>query len=145
MNPKQTILGLILAAVVMVIGMSAFSVDERKQALVLQFGQAKGLQEGAGLHFKMPWQTVQFFDKRLLLSDAVPNEVITKDKKTIEVDNYTRWKIVDPLLVFQVARTEAGVAARMQDVVRGKVREVLGQHTLNEIVSGVNMKTYVVN
>jgi len=136
MSPKQTILGVILAAVVMVIGMSAFSVDERKQALVLQFGQAKGLEEGAGLHFKMPWQTVQFFDKRLLVSDALPNEVITKDKKTIEVDNYTKWKIVDPLLVFQVARTEAGVAARMQDVVRGKVREVLGQHTLHEIVSG---------
>ncbi|MDQ6952313.1 MAG: protease modulator HflC [Mariprofundaceae bacterium] len=136
MSPKQTILGVILAAVVILIGMSAFSVDERKQALVLQFGQAKGLQEGAGLHFKMPWQTVQFFDKRLLVSDALPNEVITKDKKTIEVDNYTKWKIVDPLLVFQVARTEAGVAARMQDVVRGKVREVLGQHTLHEIVSG---------
>jgi len=136
MSPKQTILGVILAAIVMVIGMSAFSVDERKQALVLQFGQAKGLEEGAGLHFKMPWQTVQFFDKRLLVSDALPNEVITKDKKTIEVDNYTKWKIVDPLLVFQVARTEAGVAARMQDVVRGKVREVLGQHTLHEIVSG---------
>ncbi|MBL1351781.1 MAG: protease modulator HflC [Zetaproteobacteria bacterium] len=136
MSPKQTILGVILAAVVILIGMSAFSVDERKQALVLQFGQAKGLEEGAGLHFKMPWQTVQFFDKRLLVSDALPNEVITKDKKTIEVDNYTKWKIVDPLLVFQVARTEAGVAARMQDVVRGKVREVLGQHTLHEIVSG---------
>ncbi|MDQ6994829.1 MAG: protease modulator HflC [Mariprofundaceae bacterium] len=136
MSPKQTVFSVIIAAIVILIGMSAFSVDERKQALVLQFGQAKGLQEGAGLHFKMPWQTVQFFDKRLLVSDALPNEVITKDKKTIDVDNYTRWKIINPLLVFQVARTQAGVAARMQDVVRGKVREVLGQHTLHEIVSG---------
>ncbi|MDQ6990910.1 MAG: protease modulator HflC [Mariprofundaceae bacterium] len=136
MSPKQTIFGVLLMGIVILIGMSAFSVDERKQALVLQFGQAKGLQEGAGLHFKMPWQTVQFFDKRLLVSDALPNEVITKDKKTIDVDNYTRWEIIDPLLVFQVARTQAGVAARMQDVVRGKVREVLGQHTLHEIVSG---------
>jgi len=136
MNSKQTIFGVIVALIVVLVGMSAFTVDERKQALVLQFGQVKDLQEGAGLHFKLPWQTVQFFDKRLLLSDAMPNEVITKDKKTIEVDNYTRWKIINPLLVFQVARNETGVAARMQDVVRGKVREVLGQHTLNEIVSG---------
>jgi len=35
-----------------------------------------------------------------------------------------------------VARTQNGVVARMDDVVRGKVREVLGQHTLHEIVSG---------
>ncbi len=136
MSPKQTVFGIIIAAIVVLIGMSAFSVDERKQALVLQFGQAKDVQEGAGLHFKLPWQTVEFFDKRLLVSDALPNEVITKDKKTIQVDNYTRWEIINPLLVFQVARTQSGVAARMQDVVRGKVREVLGQHTLNEIVSG---------
>jgi len=116
--------------------MCTFIVDERKLALVLQFGQTKGVQKDAGLHFKLPWQTVEFFDKRLLVSDALPNEVITKDKKTIDVDNYTRWKIDNPLLVYQVARTQAGVAARMQDVVRGKVREVLGQHTLHEIVSG---------
>jgi len=136
MSPKQTVMGIIIAVVVVLIGMSTFVVDERRQALVLQFGNPKAVQQDAGLHFKLPWQTVEYFDRRLLVSDALPNEVITKDKKTINVDNYTRWKIVDPLLVFQVARTQAGVAARMQDVVRGKVREVLGQHTLNEIVSG---------
>jgi len=136
MSPKQTFFGVILVAVVVLLGMSAFVVDERKQALVLQFGQAKVMQRDAGLHFKLPWQTVEYFDKRLLVSDALPNEVITKDKKTIDVDNYTRWEIIDPLRVFQVARTQSGVAARMQDVVRGKVREVLGQHTLHEIVSG---------
>jgi len=136
MSPKQTVMGIIIAVVVVLIGMSTFIVDERRQALVLQFGNPKAVQQDAGLHFKLPWQTVEYFDRRLLVSDALPNEVITKDKKTINVDNYTRWKIIDPLLVFQVARTQAGVAARMQDVVRGKVREVLGQHTLNEIVSG---------
>ena len=79
---------------------------------------------------------METFDRRLLESDALPNEVITKDKKSILVDNYTRWRIVDPLQVYQVARTQTGVASRMQDVVRGKVRELLGQHTLHEIVSG---------
>jgi len=136
MSPKQTLMGMMVAAIVVVLGMSTFIVDERSQALVLQFGNPKAVKQDAGLHFKLPWQTVEYFDSRLLVSDALPNEVITKDKKTINVDNYTRWKIVDPLLVFQVARTQSGVAARMEDVVRGKVREVLGQHTLSEIVSG---------
>lgn len=136
MNPKQTLLLVVLAAVAVVSSMSAFVVDQRQQSLILQFGKPIGIEQEAGLHFKLPWQSVETFDSRLLESDAPPNEVITKDKKTILVDNYTRWRIIDPLKVYQVARTQTGVASRMEDVVRGKVREVLGQHTLHEIVSG---------
>ncbi|RMH59886.1 MAG: protease modulator HflC [Zetaproteobacteria bacterium] len=136
MTPKQTTMLVLVVAVALLVGSSAFIVDQREQALVLQFGNPKLVVKEPGLHFKLPWQTVSRFDRRLLESDAPVNEVITKDKKTILVDNYTRWKIVDPLKVYQVARTQQGVAARMDDVVRGKVREVLGQHTLHEIVSG---------
>jgi len=60
----------------------------------------------------------------------------SKDKKKIIVDSFTRWKIIDPLKVFQVAKTRERVESRMQDVVSAKVREVLGQHTLHEIVTG---------
>ncbi len=136
MNPKQIMIAIVLVAVAAVVSMSAFVVDQREQALVLQFGNPKAVVKDAGLHFKLPWQSVTTFDQRLLESDAAPNEVITKDKKSIMVDNYTRWRITDPLKVYQVARTQTGVVARMDDVVRGKVREVLGQHTLHEIVSG---------
>ncbi len=136
MNGKQTSLIILLALIAGVINMSAFVVDQRKQALVLQFGNPKQMVSEAGLHWKWPWQSVKLFDRRLLESDALPNEVITKDKKSILVDNYTRWRITDPLKVYQVARNQSGVASRMEDVVRGKVREVLGRHTLHEIVSG---------
>lgn len=128
--------GVLLITAAVVASMCAFVVDQREQALVLQFGNPKDVVTEAGLHFKLPWQSVENFDRRLLESDASPNEVITKDKKSILVDNYTRWRITDPLMVYQVARTQTGVASRMQDVVRGKVRELLGQHTLHEIVSG---------
>ena len=141
MSPKLSFAGIILAAAALVASMSAFVVDQREQALVLQFGNPVKVVTNAGLHFKLPWQSVETFDRRLLESDALPNEVITKDKKSILVDNYTRWRIVDPLQVYQVARTQTGVAARMQDVVRGKVRELLGQHTLHEIVSGGDKAT----
>ncbi len=133
MGIKSTVF---IAVLVFLTSTTAFVVDQREQALILQFGNPKDVVTEAGLHFKFPWRTVTMFDKRLLESDAMPNEVITEDKKTILVDNYTRWKIIDPLMVYQVARTQDGVAARMQDIVRGKVREVLGQHTLHEIVSG---------
>lgn len=136
MSPKLSMAGILLVVAAIVASMCGFVVDQREQALVLQFGNPKNVVTKAGLHFKLPWQSIETFDRRLLESDALPNEVITKDKKSILVDNYTRWRIVDPLKVYQVARTQTGVASRMQDVVRGKVREVLGQHTLHEIVSG---------
>jgi len=136
MSPKLSLAAIILAGAAILASMCAFVVDQREQALVLQFGNPVKVVTDAGLKFKLPWQSVEPFDRRLLESDALPNEVITKDKKSILVDNYTRWRITDPLKVYQVARTQTGVASRMQDVVRGKVRELLGQHTLHEIVSG---------
>ena len=136
MSPKLSFAAVLLIGASILASMCAFVVDQRDQALVLQFGNPVKVVTNAGLHFKLPWQSVETFDRRLLESDALPNEVITKDKKSILVDNYTRWRITDPLQVYQVARTQTGVASRMQDVVRGKVRELLGQHTLHEIVSG---------
>jgi len=136
MSGKQTMIAILLVALAALTGTSAYVVDQREQVLLLQFGNPKDVVKDAGLHFKWPWQSITTFDSRLLESDAAPNEVITMDKKSIMVDNYTRWRIADPLKVYQVARTQQGVASRMEDVVRGKVREVLGQHTLYEIVSG---------
>ena len=128
---------IMIAAVAILVSRSAFIVDQREQVLVMQFGNIVGAPiTEAGLKWKMPWQNTVVFDKRLLSSDDQPNEVITKDKKKILVDSFTRWKIVDPLKVYQVAKTSDRVEARMQDVVSAKVREVLGKHTLHEIVSG---------
>jgi membrane protease subunit HflC len=136
MSPKQSVGLMILAVVVLIASMSTYVVDQREQALVLQFGKPITVVKDAGLHFKWPWQSVSDFDNRLLFSDTVPNEVITMDKKALLVDNYTRWRIVDPLRVYQVAGTQSGVEARMEDVVRGKMREVLGQNTMTQIVTG---------
>jgi modulator of FtsH protease HflC len=127
MKGKQTVVVIILLACVLLADMCVFVVDQREQVLVLQFGNPKLVINTPGLHFKMPWESLTRFENRLLVQDAPPNEVITMDKKSI---------IVDPLKVYQVAGNEMGVASRMEDMVRGKIREVLGQHTLSEIVSG---------
>lgn len=136
MKPLKSLALIVIVVVAAVGAMAAFIVDQREQALVLQFGNPKRVVTAPGLHFKLPWQSVKRFDRRLLVQDAPPNEVITKDKKTILVDAYTRWRITDPLQAYQVARSETGVAARMEDVIRSNVRNVLGRHTLIEIVSG---------
>lgn len=136
MKTKQTLAIVTILACALLADMCTFIVDQREQVLILQFGNPERVIDEPGLHFKRPWETLTRFDKRLLVQDAPPNEVITMDKKSILVDAYTRWRISDPLKVYQVASNQIGVASRMEDMVRGKVREVLGQHTLAEIVSG---------
>ena len=100
------------------IGQSFYTVDETERAIVLQLGKPVGGAVEPGLHFKLPFvQNVVTFDHRILEYDASPAEIITKDKKTLVVDNYARWRIEDPLLFYRKARTKAGGISRLDDVV----------------------------
>jgi membrane protease subunit HflC len=51
------------------------------------------------------------------------------------VDNYSRWRIDDPLQFYRSLRTEDGAQSRLDDIVYSNLRETLGRHTLREIVS----------
>ena len=51
---------------------SVFIVDERKKALVLQFGEVKQVKEDPGLGFKLPLiQNVARFDDRILQAEGL--------------------------------------------------------------------------
>ncbi len=116
---------------------SVFTVNEVERAVVLRLGKPVGAPiEKAGLHFKVPFiDNVVYFDKRLIEYDSEPKELITKDKKNIVIDNYARWRIVNPLLFLQTVQDVRGAQARLDDIIYSEVRERLGQYTLLEIIS----------
>ena len=130
---------LLLAAVVLVLLYNAFFVvDQTKQALVLQLGKPIRVVDEPGLSMKIPFlQQTIFFERRLLHYDAAPAEIITEDKKNLVIDNYSKWRIVDPLKFYQSVRTEAGAQARLDDIIYSELRVELGKETLNDIVSKV--------
>ncbi|MBN2140335.1 MAG: protease modulator HflC [Desulfovibrionaceae bacterium] len=114
----------------------AFTVHQIEKALVLQLGKPITRPLEPGLHFKLPFiQNVVFFDSRLLDYDARPEEVLTKDKKNMVVDNYSKWRIADPLLFYQKVKSEPGAQARLDDIIYAELRVALGQYTLVEVVS----------
>jgi membrane protease subunit HflC len=76
-----------------------------------------------------------YFDKRLLAYNAAPKEILTKDKQQLVVDNFSRWRIRDPLQFYRTVRNEAGAQSRLDDVIYSIVRENLGRHTLREIMN----------
>lgn len=125
-----------LALIVLV--QSMFMVDQTERAIVLELGKPVGDKPlGPGLHFKLPFiQNVVFFDSRILNYDAEPAEILTRDKKNMVVDNYTKWRITDPLLFYRTVRSIPRAQARLDDIIYSEIRVALGNYTLIEIVSG---------
>jgi membrane protease subunit HflC len=116
---------------------SFFTVDQTQQALILQFGEPKRLINKPGLNFKIPFiQEVTYFDKRVLsLVSKDSEEVILADQKRLEVDTYSRFKIIDPLLFFQTVRSEFGARQRLESIIDSSVRRVFGKYELTAILS----------
>lgn len=129
---------ILIGSVLILIGVmsSTFVVYEWEQAIVIQLGKPKRTVNEAGLHFKLPMlQNVVRFEKRLLEYDADPRELLTVDKQQVVVDNYSRWRIIDPLLFFQSVRTVNGALSRLDDIIYSALREVLGRHSLKDLIS----------
>ena len=127
----------ILLLVVAVVGSQCFfNVHQTQTALVLQLGEPLNKVYEPGLHFKMPFiQNVVYFDSRVLDYEARSREAFTVDKKAIVLDNYARWKIINPLQFYRTMRTIPGAQARLDDVVYSQLRALVGAYTLTEVVS----------
>jgi membrane protease subunit HflC len=136
MSTKITIVIVLIVIAAIVLGGSLFTVDEKEQAIVTQLGKYVRTVSEPGLGFKVPFlQKVHKFEDRVLEYDAAAAPIITSDKKHLVIDNYARWRIVEPLKLYQTVRDESGAQARLDDIVFSEIREELARHTLTEIVS----------
>ncbi len=69
---------------------SLFTMSEKQQGLVLQFGEPKRVIQQSGLHVKLPIiQNTVKYDKRILEYDLPIEEVIAVDKKRMLIDSFT--------------------------------------------------------
>ncbi len=137
-KPKLTLPVFLIAGFLafMIITQSAYVVDETEKGIVLQLGKPVGETKMPGLHFKLPFvQNVLFFDARILDYDSRPAEILTRDKKNMMVDNYSKWRIVDPLQFYTTLRTLPMGQARLDDIIYAELRVLLGRHTLTEVVT----------
>ncbi|EPR35148.1 HflC protein [Alkalidesulfovibrio alkalitolerans DSM 16529] len=136
MNKKPMLIIVALAALFILGQQCLFVVDQTERAIVLQLGRPLDGVREPGLHFKLPFvQNAVLFDIRVLDYDTKPSEVITRDKKTMVVDNYVKWRIVEPLQFYRTVRTIPRAEARMDDIVYSEMREALGRFSLIEIVA----------
>lgn len=117
---------------------SVFIVDERKKALVLQFGQVIQVKETPGLGFKVPlMQDVVLYEDRILGLQTQPIEVTLLSDRRLVVDAFARWRIVD-LVEFRQSVGTAGEERAQQllgNILSQAIPEVLGNATQEQVLS----------
>lgn len=124
--------------IVTLIGLSSiFIVDETQQVVILQLGKPVKTVLEPGFNYKLPFpfQEKIVFDDRLLEYDSPPEAILSRDKKSLIVDNYVRWKIVDPLQFLKTVQAIPTAKSRMDDIVYSELRRELGTHDMVEIIT----------
>ena len=127
--------------VVLAAGVAAcvFAVDESEFAILTSFGRIVGVygeQPGdAGLHFKAPWQLAQKIDKRLRVFEPPPREVITGDKRNLEIAAFVVWRVANPVLFVRAAGGADMAEARLHERVAASVSNAVGRRDLEALAS----------
>ncbi len=132
-----------LIGLIVVAAMAMFTVDQRNFAIVRQLGEIREVISQPGLYFKWPLiQDVRYFDKRILTYDAPdPASFFTSEKKTVQVDAFVKWRVIDPKQYYISVQGDESVAqTRLSQTVNAGLRDEFSKRTVHEVVSGEREK-----
>jgi len=117
---------------------SLFTVDERQEALLFQFGEIIKSDFEPGLHVKIPFMNnVKKFDNRILTIDQKPERFLTKEKKDLIVDSYVKWRIADVVKYYKTTQGDELTAGRLlYENINNGLRNEFGKRSIQEIISG---------
>lgn len=133
----RSLLGIVIAAVVLLAFSSIFKVNEGQTAILLQFGRIIESGLKPGLHFKLPFvQEAVRFDARLQTLDAAAERYLTAEKKDVNVDFVVKWKISDSSKFYtSVAGEQERAQLRLAPIVKDGMRTAINSRTLQDVVS----------
>ena len=129
----------IIVPVVAFLAWSAlFTVDERQEAILFQFGEIIEADYEPGLHFKVPFiNNVKKFDNRILTIDQKPERFLTQEKKDLIVDSYVKWRITDVVQYYKTTQGDELTAGRLlYENINNGLRDEFGKRSIQEIISG---------
>ena len=107
---------------------------EGEQKIILRLGTAER-QTVPGATLRVPFlHTVEAYSSRWLHENTEELLADTRDGEQLIVDVYVVWRIVEPVQFYGSFRTERAAAGRIDRIVQDRVREVIGRHTLTEVL-----------
>lgn len=122
-------------------------VPETRQGLILRLGKADRIVNGfdpresfggtgAGLIAKLPFfEEVVWIDKRIMDVDMDPQQVLSTDQLRLNVDAYARFRIIDPLRMYNSARTTENVREALRPILGSALRNELGKRPFAALLS----------
>ena len=137
MNSGRFSILVVIGLVLVGIGLSAFTVNEREQAIKLRLGEVVKADFEPGLHWKIPViHTVRKFPKRILTISDRPERVFTAENEALEVDFFVKYRIVDPVR-FYISTGGALILAndRLSEIIKNAVVTEFGKRTVNDAIS----------
>ncbi|WP_295637508.1 protease modulator HflC [Novosphingobium sp.] len=138
-NHRNTLIILALAIVAAL--STLIVVPETEQAVVVRLGDphrtinrfrpnADYGVSGAGLSWRIPIiEKVVMIDRRVLDVDMERQQVTSADQRRLEVDAYARYRIIDPVKMYETAGTTDKVAEQLQPILNSVLRQELGKRT----------------
>jgi membrane protease subunit HflC len=133
-------------AVVALVLNSFYIVNQTEQVIVLQLGKPITFKEDGkevsyinkpGLKMKVPFiQNVVRFDSRILYFEATDKEVLDSESKTLTVNAFARYKIVNPLTFYEKVTDQVGMDAKLDKIFEASLRDAIGKAPLKTLLTG---------
>src|SRR5690606_30418650 len=149
-NVKQWVssaiaLTVVFAALIIVFA-NLYIVKENEYKVVRQFGEVVKYESEPGLHMKIPFiQSVTTLPSNLMTHDMTEEEISTKDKKRIIIDNYTVWRVTDPKALISNAGQLLNAESRMEEFIYSALRTEFGQTEYGDIINEKDSKRGNIN
>ncbi len=139
-RPLRWTLGLLtLSLVAWVASRSFVIVDETEFVLITDFGRTVDVlgdePDEAGLHTKWPWRSSLAVDRRLRVFDPPAREMITGDKRNLEVASYVAWRVSDPRRFVASSGSLESAEARLNERVSAALSDALGLRDFASLAS----------
>ena len=112
-----------------------FTLDQSQFAVVTRLGRPIRVVRLAGLHLKLPVDSVIRFDRRLQLYDPPPAEYLTHDKKNLVLDVFVCWRVADPKRFLEAVRDKLGAELRLHDIMASELAAATGKYTLPSLLT----------
>ncbi len=144
---KKLVIGVVVVALLVLIGSCFYTVDDKQQAVVTTFGKVTEITD-AGVHFALPFiQQVQKVDVNVyqkieLGYSTDPNgnyatktkesTMITGDYNIVNVDFFVEYKISDPV---QYLYSSNNPELILRNLIQSQVRNVVGSTSVDAVLT----------
>ena len=125
------------AIALVILNLSAFTINERELAIMLQVGEVVKADYEPGLHFKIPfYQTIRKFPKRIMTINERPERIFTAERLAMDVDFFVKWRIIDTVNFYISTGGSFRVANdRISEIIKNAIVTEFGKRTVKEAIS----------